>query len=137
MRSRHTPPLYLVMAALMLIVLATASCATSVPPLGRAKQAIYALDVVYDRIQLTVVQAYSQKQITDAQWAEFKALDTKVITSGRLARDAIRAWQAGVTPTPDRMSKLSTDLVGLVSQAFDLAGKLGVKLPFTQEVLQQ
>ena len=123
--------------SLLMIALVLAACASTVPPLGRAKQAVYALGVVYDRVQIAVAEAYRGKQITKAQWDEFVVLDTKIVASGRLFRDALRAWEAGAAPTQDRVNQLSTDLVGLVSQSFDLALKLGVKLPFTKEVLTQ
>lgn len=123
---------YALLFAILTVTLFTSACATTkkeVTPLERAKQVVGAANVVWNTAQKTFAGAYLDGKITEAQWQEFRTLDGKALSSGRALRDAVRAWEIGVSPSPEKMTQLTTSVLRLYDDAVALAVKFGLAIP--------
>jgi hypothetical protein len=96
----------------------------------RAKQLANGINSIWNAAQDTFAKAYLDAKITEAQWQQFKALDAKVLASGRVLRDSLRAWEAGATPpSADKLNQQTAAVIRLFDEAVMMAGAFGLKTP--------
>jgi hypothetical protein len=112
-----------------LLILMVAGCASVTPAqVNDSKKAVVAADSAWKVVRESAINAYLDGKVTDQQIERFRVLDRKVVASGRLLRDAVKALDAGQTKDPARVTLLTSQLFGLLLEGAKLAAELGVPI---------
>lgn len=122
-------------AAVVVLILLLAGCASS-NAVNDSKKAVKAADSAWTVAREAVAGAYLDGKVTDAQLERFRALDRKVLASGRLLRSAVRAWETGQAHDNSQVNLLTSQLFGLLVEGAKLAAELGVDISDLNRALQ-
>ena len=115
---------------LIVLMLLMSACASMKDPgtVNDAKKALKAADSAWKVAQTAFAEAYLEGKLKAEQVDKFRALDRKVLMSGRLLRDAVKAWDAGSQPDVPTMSLLTTNLLSLMVEGAKLAAEFNLNI---------
>lgn len=123
--------------AVALVLMLLAGCASTPAALNDSKKAIKAADSAWSVAQHAFAEAFIDGKLTLDQVEKFRSIDKKVLMTGRLLRDAVKAWDKGLTQDSTRMTLLTTNLLSLMIEGAKLAAEFGLDIKSLLNVAEE
>lgn len=113
----------------ILLILLIAGCASVTPAqVNDSKKAVAAAHSAWKVVRESVMNSYLDGHVTAGQLERFRAVDRRVMATGRLLADAVKALDAGQTKDPARVNLLTAQLFTVLLEGAKLAAELGVPI---------